>query len=191
MAITMRKGEYGDFDPAKMLPGEWAVVLADDPVVPDGKSAFICFGAGNVKRMATYEEMKDLFGDMTDAIVKRLTTEVGAVIIVAESAAAYANTAADTALAQALAAEEAANMAENVAEDLISRRDAGEFKGEPGDPGQQGPPGESGVVVPVSGMFTLAGDADGNLWAYYADGSDPPQFETDEDGNIYYITPDA
>ena len=47
------------------------------------------------------------------------------------------------------------------------------------------------MVVPVSGMFTLAGDADGNLWAYYADGSDPPQFETDEDGNIYYITPDA
>lgn len=186
----MRKGEYGDFDPAKMLPGEWAVVLADDPVVPDGKSVFICFGAGSVKRMATYEEMKGLFGDMTDAIVKRLTTEVGAVVVVAKSAAAHANTAADTALAQALAAEEAANMAENVAEDLISRRDAGEFKGHPGDPGPQGPPGESGVVVPVSGMFTLAGDADGNLWAYYADGGDPPQFETDADGNIYYITPE-
>ena len=186
----MRKGEYKDFDPAKMLPGEWAVVLAGDQVVPDGKSAFICFGAGNVKRMATYEEMKGLFGDMTDAIVERLTQEVGAVIVVAESAAAHANSAADNALTQALAAEEAASMAGNVAEDLISRRDAGEFKGEPGEPGQQGPPGESGVVVPTSGMFTLAGDADGNLWAYYADGGDPPAFEVDEDGNIYYITPD-
>ena len=66
MAITMRKGEYKDFDPAKMLPGEWAVVLAGDQVVPDGKSAFICFGAGNVKRMATYEEMKGLFGKITN-----------------------------------------------------------------------------------------------------------------------------
>lgn len=191
MALVMRRGEYEDFDPAKMLPGEWAVVLADDPVVPDGKSAFICFGAGNVKRMATYEEMKGQFGDMTDAIIERLTQEVGAVIVVAESAAAHANAAGSLAQEQAKAAETAANLASGVAEDLVARREAGEFKGEPGDPGKQGPPGESGVVVSVSGMFTLAGDADGNLWAYYADGGDPPQFETDEDGNIYYITPDA
>lgn len=68
MAIVMRQGEYGDFVPAKMRPGEWAVVLADDPIVPDGKSVFIAFAAGDVKRMATYEDMKDLIGEATDDI---------------------------------------------------------------------------------------------------------------------------
>lgn len=60
-----------------------------------------------------------------------------------------------------------------------------------GPEGKQGPPGESGVTTPASGWFTLAGDADGNLWAYYNDTDAPPKFEVDADGNIYYITPDA
>ena len=46
-------------------------------------------------------------------------------------------------------------------------------------------------MVPVSGLFSLAGDEDGNLWAYYADGDTPPEFEVDENGNIYYVTPAA
>lgn len=68
MAIVMRQGEYEDFIPSKMLSGEWAVVLADDPIVPDGKSVFIAFAAGDVKRMATYEDMKDLIEGATDDI---------------------------------------------------------------------------------------------------------------------------
>lgn len=190
MAIVMRQGEYGDFVPAKMRPGEWAVVLADDPIVPDGKSVFIAFAAGNVKRMATYEDMVDQFGDMTDDIIKQLTTNVNAVIVVAENAANHAQLAGDNAKVKAKAAEVAANYANNIAQDLIARRDAGEFKGDKGDKGDTGPQGESGISVPISGMFTLTGDVDGNLWAYYADGSDPPEFEVDENNNIYYITPD-
>lgn len=67
-------------------------------------------------------------------------------------------------------------------------------RGPQGLQGIQGPKGErgdSGVVVPISGMFTLTGDEEGNLWAYYADEDNPPQFVTDDEGNIYYITPDA
>ena len=60
-----------------------------------------------------------------------------------------------------------------------------------GPPGERGPAGESGVTTPSSGWFTLAGDNEGNLWAYYNDDDNPPQFDVDEDGNIYYITPDA
>lgn len=190
MAIVMRQGEYEDFLPAKMLPGEWAVVLADDPVVADGRSVFIAFAPGAVKRMATYEDMVDQFGDMTDDIIKQLTENVNAVILVAESAAGHANTAGSKALAQAKSAETAANMANNIVADLISRRDSGEFKGDKGDKGDTGAQGESGVMVPISGMFTLAGDAEGNLWAHYADGSTPPQFETNLNGDIYYLTPD-
>lgn len=125
MAITMRKGPYDDFDPDKMLPGEWAVILANDPVVQDGKSVFICFSAGNVKRMATYEDMVSQFGDLTDDIVNQLTSQVNAVIIVANEAADNANA---------------------VAEDLIARRDAGEF---------DGPPGKDGVVNVIDGQFAF------------------------------------
>lgn len=217
MAIVMRQGEYGDFIPAKMRPGEWAVVLADDPIVADGRSVFIAFAPGIVKRMATYEDMVDQFGGMTDDIIKQLTTNVNAVIVVAENAASHAQTAGDSAWAKAKAAEVAANYANNIAQDLIVRRDAGEFKGDKGDKGDtgatgpqgpkgdtgavgpqgpqgdQGPKGdqgESGITVPISGMFTLSGDENGDLWAYYTDGSIPPEFEVDENNNIYYITPD-
>ena len=125
MAIQVRRGNYADFDPDKMLPGEWACVLADDPQVSDGKSVFICFSAGNVKRMATYEDMVAQFGDMTDDIVNQLTSEVNAVIIVANDAADNANA---------------------VAEDLIARRNAGEFNG---------PPGKDGVVNIIDGQFAF------------------------------------
>lgn len=60
-----------------------------------------------------------------------------------------------------------------------------------GPQGEKGERGDSGVVVPVSGMYSLAGDEDGNLYAYYADGDTAPAFETDMNGNIYYVTPDA
>lgn len=76
--------------------------------------------------------------------------------------------------------------------------DMGE-KGEKGDQGPQGIQGErgpqgergdSGITVPVSGLFTLSVDTAGDMWAYYADGSTPPDFEMDADCNLYYIIPD-
>ena len=140
--------------------------------------------------MATYEDMVDQFGDMTDDIVEQLTNDVNAVILVANGAAEYARTNGDNAKKQAQQASEAAKRANNVAEDLISRRDSGEFKGEKGDQGDKGDQGESGVMAPTSGMFSLYLDPQtGNLYAEYPDGSSPPQFEYDsETGNLYYIT---
>ncbi|RGU89870.1 collagen-like protein [Clostridium sp. AF15-17LB] len=85
--------------------------------------------------------------------------------------------------------------------DMVQRRDAGEFDGAKGDTGPQGPQGnqgpkgdkgdrgDSGITVPLSGLFVLSGDEQGNLYAYYTDGSEPPQFETDSEGNIYYTVP--
>lgn len=64
------------------------------------------------------------------------------------------------------------------------------IQGVQGPQGEKGERGDSGITVPVSGMFTLAGDEDGNLFAYYADGDNPPSFETDDEGNIYYNIPD-
>lgn len=106
-------------------------------------------------------------------------------------------------------AEEAAQGAEEIKTLLEQKLQDGDFTGATGATGPQGPQGErgpqgsqgptgpqgekgergdSGITVPASGLFTLSGDEEGNLWAYYADGDDPPQFEHDEEtGDIYYI----
>ena len=42
------------------------------------------------------------------------------------------------------------------------------------------------ITVPPPGFFTLAGDAEGNLWCYYNDETNPPVFEHDETtGDLY------
>lgn len=58
MAIQMRRGEYEEFNPAKLLPGEWAVVQESDPAAKDGASVYMAFAAGKVKRLSTYEDME-------------------------------------------------------------------------------------------------------------------------------------
>ncbi len=60
--------------------------------------------------------------------------------------------------------------------------------GEKGEKGDTGATGESGIQVPTKGLFTLSVDAEGDLWCSYADQGEPPQFELEEDGSIYYIT---
>lgn len=99
-----------------------------------------------------------------------------------------ANTATTNANNAATTANQAASNATATAAEILERADSGEFDGATGP---QGPPGESGVVTPTNGFFTLAGDSDGNLWAYYNDADNPPEFEVDETGNIYYITPES
>ena len=41
MAIQMRRGNQVDFDPTRMLPGEWAVSL-------DSKKIYMCYSPGQV-----------------------------------------------------------------------------------------------------------------------------------------------
>lgn len=53
--------------------------------------------------------------------------------------------------------------------------------------GQKGDTGASGIGVPTSGMFWLSVESNGDLYVEYKDGSDPPQFEIDENNNLYYI----
>lgn len=133
MAIQSRRGAYGDFDPNKMLPGEWASVLKDDPKAQDGKSVYMCFAAGDVKRMATYEDMKDNIKEATGDVVQEVTEKYAGEIkaatkaandaaSAAESATGAANTAtgsANTAASSATAAAKAANdAAKNVKNDF-------------------------------------------------------------------------
>jgi hypothetical protein len=48
---------------------------------------------------------------------------------------------------------------------------------------------ESYVSSPISGLFNMSVDADGNLWVYHSDSDKAPNFEYDSaTGNLYYVT---
>lgn len=65
MAIQMRRGNKADFDPSKMLPGEWAVAIDSDT---QNQIVWMCFRAGVVKRMGTYEDFKEQVKEATAEI---------------------------------------------------------------------------------------------------------------------------
>lgn len=58
MAITMRTGFRAEFNPSRMLPGEWGVSI--DPETQN-QIVWMCFGGGVVKRMGTYEDLVEHF----------------------------------------------------------------------------------------------------------------------------------
>lgn len=65
MAIQVRRGQKAKFDPQKMLPGEWAVSIDQET---ENQIIWMCFSAGVVKRMGTYEDFKAQISEATDDI---------------------------------------------------------------------------------------------------------------------------
>lgn len=48
---------------------------------------------------------------------------------------------------------------------------------------------ESYISSPISGLYNMGVDADGNLWVYHSDSENAPNFEYDPvTGNLYYVT---
>lgn len=48
---------------------------------------------------------------------------------------------------------------------------------------------ESYISSPISGLYNMGVDADGNLWVYHSDSDKAPNFEYDSaTGNLYYVT---
>lgn len=158
MAIQNRRGPYGKLVKSKLLPGEYAIVLQDDPFCADGKAVYICFAAGDTKRMATFEDMKELIADVTQEIVDNLTEEIDKVIVIANTAISDANEARDFAIA--------------VGEDLIARRETGEFTG---------PQGADGIITTTQGQIAFQ-IIDGNLHLFYHEGDVPPECKIDKEG---------
>lgn len=74
MAIRMRRGSFGKFDPAKLLAGELAVVLDGDSAVADGKAMYVCFAAGDVKRVATWEDAAQLIAAQLPDVIDMAVT---------------------------------------------------------------------------------------------------------------------
>lgn len=116
--ITMRLGIYADFDPDKMVPGELAVVTSGDPSTEDGKCMYVCFQAGNVKRLATYEDMLEYIQNATEDIQNAFTADLQQAIKNAQSATSAANTATNKANTAAKSANNAATAANNALESI-------------------------------------------------------------------------
>lgn len=166
-----------------MKPAEFAVVLQKDPLSTDGKAAYIAFGAGNVKKLSTHEDMIHELDERTDDIINELTSEVGEALDNVRSATEYANNSGDEAYEQAQAAETAKNEANAVAQDLIDRREAGEFDGPPGPQGPKGEDGADGVITTLDNQFGFQ-VRDGHLYLIYVNASSIPDFEINENGHL-------
>lgn len=116
MAITMRHGPYNKFDPQKLRTGEVAVVTEGDPHASDGKAIYQCFSPGDVKRMATYEDMADQMKEAGSEIIdKHIEEKVGTALKACETATNAANKAKENADNAVLDAETAASSAETAA----------------------------------------------------------------------------
>ena len=60
--------------------------------------------------------------------------------------------------------------------------------GRDGEKGEKGDTGNT-ISVPVSGLFNMGVDSDGNLWVYHSDSDEVPDFEYgSESGDLYYVT---
>lgn len=112
MAIQYRRGKWSDFDPAKLKPGEAALILSNDPASSDGKSVYFCFAAGNVKRMATYDDMKDDIENATSEIQSQYTQEIEQTLEDAKTQIAKIEDATTNANNAALQANQAASSAQ-------------------------------------------------------------------------------
>ena len=90
-----------------------------DPHASDGKAIYQCFSPGNVKRMATYEDMLDQIDEAGgEAIDNHIEEKVGAALKACENAtkaAQDAKTNADKAVSSANTAASSANTAANTA----------------------------------------------------------------------------
>lgn len=181
--ILMRRGNFADFVPEKLKPGEWAVVLNGDPNVADGRAIYHCFASGSVKRIATIEDMESAFEEMADSLVDQITEDVESATNAANQAAQYANNAGEEAYDQAQAAEEAKNQANATVQDILERLADGEFTGPVGPPGDSGADGANGVITTVQGQIAFQVQ-NGHLYLFYYDGTTPPNAYISENGHL-------
>lgn len=114
MAIQNRRGIYSDFDPTKMVEGEFAVVQSGDPNTSDGKAVYIAPTTGTAERVALYkdlqQEVQAAITDATDEVIQEVTAGiiegVAEDVTKAETAATNAETSAQNAEASAQEAQE-------------------------------------------------------------------------------------
>ncbi len=75
MAIQMRRGLRADFDPTQLVAGEWAVSVDSST---QNQIVWMCFGAGVVKRMGTYEDFQAMIAEISEDLEADFETELRA-----------------------------------------------------------------------------------------------------------------
>lgn len=122
MAIQVRRGNEVNFDPNKMLPGEWAVSL-------DTKYVRMCFSPGVCVRMATYEGFEEDMArieaileeaESIEEAIEQIQTEINTIAIEVENYAKSAEQSALEAKEYAEAAAESAEKAEAITGPVVS-----------------------------------------------------------------------
>lgn len=117
MAIQHRRGPYSQFDPTRLMPGEWAVVLSGDPATVGGKAVYMCFAAGDVKRMATFDDFSQQVEDSLDRMEDSLDSQAGQ--IAADLASQLAQQEASISANVLAIANEAAQVARDAAQEAL------------------------------------------------------------------------
>lgn len=116
MAITIRKGPYDKFDAQKLQAGEMAMVTEGDPHTSDGRAVYVCFSPGDVKRMATYEDMvENVDASCKEVIDRHIDKKTGAALEACKEAAKAAQDAAKGTILAKSDAELATANAQNAA----------------------------------------------------------------------------
>lgn len=69
MAIQNRRGNYADFDPTKMVAGEFAVVQNGDPDGTDGEAVYYAPKAGKAKRLVTADDVRNVISGELENII--------------------------------------------------------------------------------------------------------------------------
>lgn len=77
MAIQMRRGMRKDFQPSKLLPGEWAVSI---DAATDNQIVWMCFAPGVTKRMGTYEDFKRQIEEATADILNEYREQLNIIL---------------------------------------------------------------------------------------------------------------
>lgn len=116
--IQNRRGSYSDFDPSKLLPGEFAVVQVDDPNTTSGTAVYIAITAGSVVRLATAEEIA-AYNQQSQAVLVQVQQVASNTQTYAQTAQSKAAEASQSASAAASAQTEIEQLMEN-AENTIN-----------------------------------------------------------------------
>lgn len=113
MAKQIRYGDFSQFHPEKMVTAELAVVTSGDPNAESGRSVYVCFVPGVVKRLTTYEDFQMELSSVSEEIRSEFTEDITSSIQNALLATTAANNAAEAAQAATTAANNAAEAAMN------------------------------------------------------------------------------
>lgn len=118
--LQQRRGNYSNFDPSKLKPGEIAIIQSNDPNSPDGKAIYVCISSGVIKRIASIDELGD-YNSTGEQILSNVRTIANNVNTQASQASTKAYEAAQSA-SQAEQAKQTTQQLASTAESTINNQ---------------------------------------------------------------------